>query len=111
MTAPAMAVVCSLNGRLVTLSVLIGIAGPVSPAVSISTLGIATVSVLVLGFAVLTWLANRLSRQRALLDELFEQAPAAVVLLDGQSRVVRANREFTKLFGYTPEEARGHRLN
>jgi len=41
-------------------------------------------------------------KQQAHLDELFEQAPEAIVLLDLQDRVVRINREFSRIFGYRP---------
>jgi PAS domain S-box-containing protein len=49
-------------------------------------------------------------RQTALLDELFESAPEAVVLLDLDERVIRTNREFTTLFGYSAEEAVGRTI-
>jgi len=45
-----------------------------------------------------------LEKQIALLDELFEQAPQAVVLMSTDYKVVRVNREFTKLFGYGQED-------
>ena len=86
----------------------------VAHAVSISTLGavgIAIATLMVLGIAILTSLADRLQEQRALLDELFEQAPQAVALMNGDSRVVRVNREFTRIFGYTPQEALGRHLS
>jgi len=79
-----------------------------SHAVSISSLGtvaIGIVAAMVLVVALLTSLADRLQKQKALLDELFEQAPEAVILMDLDYRVVRVNREFTRLFGYTPEQA------
>jgi two-component system, cell cycle sensor histidine kinase and response regulator CckA len=47
----------------------------------------------------------------AYLEGLFESAPEAVVILDNQHRVVRVNHEFTRLFGYTLEEARGRDLD
>ncbi len=43
----------------------------------------------------------------ALLDEFFEQVPEAIVFVDGRRRVVRANREFVRMFGYAPEEILG----
>jgi diguanylate cyclase (GGDEF)-like protein/PAS domain S-box-containing protein len=49
--------------------------------------------------------------ERVLLDQLFESAPEAIVLADGQSRVIRTNAEFTRLFGYEPDEARGRSLD
>jgi PAS domain S-box-containing protein len=49
-------------------------------------------------------------KQTAHLDELFELAPHAVVLVDAEVRVIRINREFIRMFGYTPDEAVGRRL-
>ena len=48
---------------------------------------------------------EELKKQTAHLDELFELAPHAVVLVDAEVRVMRVNREFTRMFGYTAEEA------
>ncbi len=59
---------------------------------------------MVLIVALLTSTADRHQTQRALLDGLFEQAPQAVALMSGDGRVVRINREFTRLFGFTPQE-------
>jgi PAS domain S-box-containing protein len=84
-----------------------------SHAVSISTLGatgISVVTLMVLAVALLTCLVDRLQRQKALLDELFEQAPEAVALMNVDNQVVRVNREFARVFGYTAQEAIGHRL-
>jgi len=41
-----------------------------------------------------------LTMEKAYLEELFESAPQATVLVDNESRVLRANHEFTRLFGY-----------
>src|SRR5947208_8861820 len=38
------------------------------------------------------------------LDDLFEQAPEAAVVLGTDGRIVRVNREFTRMFGYEAEE-------
>src|SRR6202049_947926 len=84
-----------------------------SHAVSISALGIAAISgvpSMVLVLTILTVILDRLQEQGTLLDELFEQAPEAITLVNAGNRVVRVNREFTRLFGYTPEETLGHRL-
>jgi PAS domain S-box-containing protein len=52
-----------------------------------------------------------LLRQKTYLDELFELAPDAVVLTTLRNpRILRINREFTRIFGYTPEEAVGNNL-
>jgi PAS domain S-box-containing protein len=82
-------------------------------AVSISllgTLGIGAVAVAVLAAVLLTATWDRLQKRRILLDELFEQAPQAVVLMTADYEVVRVNREFTKLFGYDPKEIIGESL-
>src|SRR5882762_7529845 len=48
-----------------------------------------------------------LLHKTALLDELFEGSPDAVVLMDLEARVLRISREFAALFGYAAEEAAG----
>jgi PAS domain S-box-containing protein len=54
---------------------------------------------------------EELQRQKAHFDELFDLAPDALVLTDlSHPRILRINREFTRVFGYTPEEAVGKRL-
>jgi PAS domain S-box-containing protein len=78
------------------------------PAVGLA--GITIVPVTVLVVALVTSVADRFRAQRTLLDELFEQAPQAVALLDSDGRVMRVNSEFTRLFGWAPHEARGRRL-
>jgi PAS domain S-box-containing protein len=85
-----------------------------SHAVSISPIGFVGISIVPVMFfvvALLTSLVDRLQRQSALLEDLFEQAPQAVALLSADSRVVRVNGEFTRLFGYSPEETVGRRLS
>jgi len=78
-------------------------------------------SILCLSVMLLMWLVLRELRRReqaeeglrvqtALLDELFESAPEAIVMLDLQERVMRVNREFTRMFGYTASDAQGRPL-
>ncbi len=43
-------------------------------------------------------------KQTARLDELFEQTPEAVAVLSADGRIVRINKEFTRMFGYEPAE-------
>ncbi len=50
-------------------------------------------------------------RESAYLEQLFEGAPAAVALLDNAGRILRVNREFTRLFGYQREEVIGRELD
>jgi PAS domain S-box-containing protein len=47
-------------------------------------------------------------KQKAHLDELFEQTPEAIMLVDLQDRVLRVNKEFTHIFGYRIDEIVNH---
>jgi len=51
----------------------------------------------------------KLQNQR--LDLLFENSPEGIVLLDNEDRVVRVNKEFTRMFGYSMNEAEGKAIN
>ena len=51
--------------------------------------------------------AAELQRQKVMLDELIESAPEAIMMLDADWRAVQVNREFTRMFGYTADEAVG----
>jgi PAS domain S-box-containing protein len=54
---------------------------------------------------------EELRRQKAHLDELFDLAPDAIVLTDlSHPSIIRVNQEFTRMFGYTADEAVGRRL-
>jgi PAS domain S-box-containing protein len=44
-------------------------------------------------------------------DELFEQAPEAVAVLSTDDRIVRVNKEFTRMFGYEPAEVLQRPIN
>src|SRR2546430_15114735 len=48
--------------------------------------------------------------QKAYLDQLVECAPEAISILDGQYRIRGINGEFTRLFGFLPDEAEGRRI-
>jgi PAS domain S-box-containing protein len=49
-------------------------------------------------------------KQKALLDELFEQAPYAVALMGVDHRIVRVNKEFIRIFGYSSHETVGLKI-
>jgi two-component system cell cycle sensor histidine kinase/response regulator CckA len=57
-----------------------------------------------------SWLLNNPEIQKAYLEELVESAPEAITLLDLNYRVLRINSEFTRMFGYTAEEALGREV-
>ena len=42
---------------------------------------------------------------------LFEQTPEAVAVLSTDDRVIRVNKEFTRIFGYEPDEVLGRPIN
>ena len=53
---------------------------------------------------------EELHREKEQLDGLFELSPDAVILTDEDFHVLRVNKEFTRIFGYTAEEAAGQWL-
>ncbi len=54
---------------------------------------------------------EELEVQRAYFEQLYHSAPEAIVILDNEDRVLRINREFEKLFGYTLEEIAQRPIN
>jgi PAS domain S-box-containing protein len=55
-------------------------------------------------------LGSELEEQRAHLSELFARVPEAVVMVGHDCRISRVNPGFTKIFGYTAEEALGQQI-
>jgi PAS domain S-box-containing protein len=53
---------------------------------------------------------DELRKQTAHFERLFELAPEPIVVRDTDNRVLRVNKEFTKLFGFTAEEALGRNI-
>jgi two-component system, cell cycle sensor histidine kinase and response regulator CckA len=49
--------------------------------------------------------------QRAFLEHLLECASEAISILDTHDRITRINGEFTKMFGFAPEEVLGERID
>src|SRR6201998_1762659 len=60
--------------------------------------------------AELTAANEDLRRRKEQLDGLFELSPDAVILTDEDFHVLRANKEFTRIFGYSAEEVAGQWL-
>jgi PAS domain S-box-containing protein len=60
--------------------------------------------------AKLTAANEDLLRRKEELDGLFELSPDAVILTDDDFHVLRVNKEFTRIFGYTAEEVAGRWL-
>jgi PAS domain S-box-containing protein len=54
---------------------------------------------------------EQLQLQKVYFQQLFESAPEAIVLLQTNEHIIQVNREFTKLFGYTQEDAIGREIN
>ena len=77
-------------------------------SIKLASLGVTGVSVLPVMIVVIALLAaygDRLRKQQALLDELFEEAPHPIALLSREGTVVRVNNPFTAVFGYGAEAA------
>ena len=55
--------------------------------------------------------SEELKINKAFMEELFEGAPEAIVILDNDDKVLRMNREFTRLFEYSPQDAVGKKIN
>jgi len=56
-------------------------------------------------------LYEALHTQNVYFAALFESAPEAIAILDESDRIFRINGEFTRLFGFTDEEAVGKSIN
>jgi len=54
---------------------------------------------------------HRLRHVTALYEHLFESSPVAVLVVDSDDRILKSNAAFTKLFGYTAQEALGSTAN
>ncbi len=50
---------------------------------------------------------GRLRREKVFFESLFHNSPGAIIICDRNERIVRVNREFCRLFGYTEDEVRG----
>ncbi len=49
--------------------------------------------------------------ERLYFETLFESSPGGVVILDENDRVIRCNKQFIKMFGYSQLEAQGRSVN
>ncbi len=52
-----------------------------------------------------------LTLEKACFEQIIEDAPEAISIVDHQVRILRINAEFTRLFGFTAAEAAGKRLD
>jgi len=57
------------------------------------------------------WIEFNTEVQRAYLEQLVDCAPEAISILNAPYRIMRINSEFTRVFGYTEEEALGQRID
>ncbi|MFO7893938.1 MAG: PAS domain S-box protein, partial [Longimicrobiales bacterium] len=53
---------------------------------------------------------EELELQRRYFEDLFDNIPEAIALVDEQDRILRVNDEFTRFFGYTESEAVGRTI-
>jgi PAS domain S-box-containing protein len=54
---------------------------------------------------------NHIIREKAFLENLYNSIPAAIVITNSTGITTMVNREFTNLFGFTPEEAVNRNIN
>jgi len=54
---------------------------------------------------------ERLREERTRFEQLFQASPEAIVLCDNAAIVQRVNDEFTRLFGYSADEALGRNID
>jgi PAS domain S-box-containing protein len=54
---------------------------------------------------------DQIKREKAFLEQFIDSTPEAIVICDLDYNVLRINREFTKLFGYSSAEATGRNIN
>jgi PAS domain S-box-containing protein len=54
---------------------------------------------------------EEIERQRAYFQQLFDNSPEGIALLDDADRFVQVNRGFEQLFGYRSEELKGRPIN
>lgn len=54
---------------------------------------------------------DKANTEKAYLDALFDSAPEAIVVTNKSGEVLRINSEFTRLFGYTAQEAIGRAID
>src|SRR5450759_617270 len=52
-----------------------------------------------------------LSVEKAYLEQIIENAPEAISIVDQELRILRINGEFTRVFGFTADEAVGKRID
>jgi two-component system cell cycle sensor histidine kinase/response regulator CckA len=54
---------------------------------------------------------NLLPVEKAYFEQIIQNAPEAISIVDKEHRILRINGEFTRLFGFTPAEATGNTLD
>lgn len=52
-----------------------------------------------------------LEKEKAFLEQLYDNAPEGIIVTDNNGRIRRANRAFIELFGYTREELAGREVD
>ncbi len=54
---------------------------------------------------------NHLIREKAFLEHLYNSTPAAIAIIEPEGNISMINREFTNLFGFTPDEVINKNIN
>ncbi|MCF7830994.1 PAS domain S-box protein [Candidatus Gracilibacteria bacterium] len=56
-------------------------------------------------------LEKDISVQKAYMEKLFQESPEAIALLDNKAKVIKINKNFINLFGYSEKEALGKNID
>jgi len=54
---------------------------------------------------------TKLAEEKARFEQLFAASPEAILLCDNSGAILRSNDEFTRLFGYAPEDVLGRNID
>ncbi|MBM3420259.1 MAG: PAS domain S-box protein [Bacteroidetes bacterium] len=54
---------------------------------------------------------DQIKREKAFLEQFIDSIPEAIAISDLNGKIIRINREFTRLFGYEPGEALGRHID
>lgn len=54
---------------------------------------------------------HQIALQKVYFEQLFENSPESIAIIDQDDRIVRVNHHFTRMFGYSPDEVNGRYIN
>ncbi len=100
-----------LAALIAVLAVHSALTGAAWMSLPVGALALASLLVIARVFGEQRRVVAELQTERVHLDQLVQHAPEAIVLVSNEDRIQRVNAEFTRMFGYTAEEAQGRFIN